>query len=176
MISCLTFRNAFAPGTESPEVLEHVRACDPCLDHAAAIDPDIMFRALGGENLVPPGGVDAFVDDVMREVRLRSTEHTLSSARRGTLVSWPRRLAVAATLAAGLSGALLVWQHDRSVVPVPVQLAAVHPAVVSQARLTTKPVIESYDSANATIVEVPSEGASDTRIVMIFDDSLPADL
>lgn len=174
MISCLTFRNAFAPGTESPEVLEHVRACDACLDHAAAVDPDIMFRALGGENLVPPGGVDAFVDDVMREVRLRSTESSLVS-RRGVLLSWPRRLAVAATLAAGLSGALLVWQRDRSVVPV-APLVASRPAVVTQARLTTKPVIESYDSANATIVEVPSEGAGDTKIVMIFDDTLPADL
>jgi hypothetical protein len=174
MISCLTFRNAFAPGTESREVLEHVRACDACLDHAAAIDPDIMFRALGGENLVPPGGVDAFVDDVMREVRLRSTESSLES-RRGALLSWPRRLAVAATLAAGLSGALLVWQRDRSVVPV-APLAVSRPAVTTQARLTTKPVIESYDSANATIVEVPSEGAGDTKIVMIFDDTLPADL
>ena len=175
MISCLTFRNAFAPGTESPEVLEHVRSCDACLDHAAAIDPDIMFRALGGENLVPPGGVDAFVSDVMREVRLRSTEHALESRRPALLFSWPRRLAVAATLAAGISGALLVWQHDRSGVPV-APIVASRPAVVNQARLTTKPVIESYDSANATIVEVPSEGASDTKIVMIFDESLPADL
>ncbi|HEV7922099.1 MAG TPA: hypothetical protein VGR02_15030, partial [Thermoanaerobaculia bacterium] len=108
----------------------------------------------------------------------RSTENTLESGHhRGTLLSWPRRLAVAATLAAGLSGALLVWQHDRSGAPVPAPLAAVRPAAaIRQARLTTKPVIESYDSANATIVEVPSEGASDTKIVMIFDDSLPADL
>jgi hypothetical protein len=177
MISCTTFRNAFAPGTESPEVLEHVRTCDACLDYAAGIDPDIMFRALGGENLVPPGGVDAFVNDVMREVHLRATEQSLVSRRSGVLVSWPRRLAVAATLAASISGALLVWQRDRSGAPQPAAIiAATQPAAVHQARLTTKPVIESYDSANATIVEVPSEGASDTKIVMIFDDSLPADL
>ncbi|MBV9493166.1 MAG: hypothetical protein JOZ54_02885 [Acidobacteria bacterium] len=172
MISCVTFRNAFAPGTESAEVLQHVRVCDACLDHAAGIDPDIMFRALGGENLVPPGGVDAFVDDVMREVRLRSTEQTLAG-RRGMLLSWPRRIAVAATLAAGLSGALMVWQHDKNGVAVPSAMTARSAAIPT--RLTTKPVIESYDSANATIVEVPSE-ANDTKIVMIFDESLPADL
>jgi hypothetical protein len=39
--------------------------------------------------------------------------------------------------------------------------------------LTTKPIIETYQSQNATIVEVPADGAN---VVMIFDDKLPADL
>jgi hypothetical protein len=38
----------------------------------------------------------------------------------------------------------------------------------------TKPIVESYDSKTATIVEVP--GVKDAQVVMIFDDSLPADL
>ena len=42
--------------------------------------------------------------------------------------------------------------------------------------LATKPIIETYDSENATIVEVPSEEADDVKIVMIFDENLPADL
>jgi len=29
------------------EILAHVRTCDACLDYAASIDPDIMFRAIG---------------------------------------------------------------------------------------------------------------------------------
>ncbi|HEV7921110.1 MAG TPA: hypothetical protein VGR02_10020, partial [Thermoanaerobaculia bacterium] len=81
-------------------MLEHVRACDACLDHAAAIDPDIMFRALGGDSILPPGGVDSFVSDVMREVHLRGTENTGVNSVAG----WPRRLAVAATVAAMIAG------------------------------------------------------------------------
>ena len=40
----------------------------------------------------------------------------------------------------------------------------------------TKPVVDAYDSKNATIVEVPSEAKDDVQVVMIFDESLPADL
>jgi len=40
----------------------------------------------------------------------------------------------------------------------------------------TKPVVETYESKNATIVEVPSEAKDDVQVVMIFDESLPADL
>ena len=43
--------------------------------------------------------------------------------------------------------------------------------------LATKPVVETYQSNNATIVEVPSgEASDDVKIVMIFDENLPADL
>jgi hypothetical protein len=38
-----------------------------------------------------------------------------------------------------------------------------------------KPVIENYESQNATIVEVPTEGEA-VKVVMVFDESLPADL
>jgi len=40
----------------------------------------------------------------------------------------------------------------------------------------TKPVVDTYDSKNATIIEVPSESKDDVQVVMIFDESLPADL
>jgi hypothetical protein len=167
MITCTAFRASFEARTENPELLEHLRACDACLDHAISIDPDVMFRAIGGDELVPPGGVDAFVGDVMREVRLRATEKTTHR-----VVAWPRRLAVAATLVAGITGGALVWERGR-VAPTfiqPTQIARVAPA------LTSKPVIEKYDSDSATIVEMPTGSANDAQIVMIIDEKLPADL
>jgi anti-sigma factor RsiW len=171
MIACETFRATFAAGTEDAAILEHLRACDPCLDLAAHEDPDVMFRALGGSEMIPPGGVEAFVDDVMRQVRVRDAEkQTLPPAH---VVSWPRRLAIAATLAAGITSALLMYRGNS---PVAAPAIATRQAIVRTAAisLTTKPVVETYDSADATIVEVPS--TDDTQIVMIFDESLPADL
>lgn len=169
MISCEAFRNRFEPSTEDASVLEHLRRCDVCLEFAIQADPEVMFRALGGETeLAPPGGVDMFVDDVMREVRLRSTENGMEPRRRS---SWTRGLAVAATLAATFTGATFFYQ--RQVMPVagvPIVRA------ILTAPTTTKPVVETYDSQNATIVEVPTEGEADVRVVMIFDESLPADL
>ena len=166
MISCETFRSRFQPSTEDAAVLEHLRRCDGCLELAIQSDPDVIFRALGGTELVPVGGVDQFVDDVMREVRLRATESGMEPPRS----SHVRSLAVAATLAATLAGATFFYQ--RQVVPVtgaPIDRAILYPT-------TTKQVVETYDSQNATIVEVPTEGEADVKVVMIYDESLPADL
>lgn len=173
MTSCLEFRSLFHAGTNDPALLEHLRSCDPCLDYAAHLDPDVMFRAIGGEDLVPPGGVDAFVEDVMRAVHVRSKEDVVESHHH---LSWPRRLAVAATIAASVVGATLVYEHERQPIPM-TQVAAVasHRAIVP-VKLATKPVVETYSSTNATIVEVPTESAGDTKIVMVIDDKLPADL
>ena len=169
MISCETFHARFEPGSEDPGVLEHLRSCDACLDMAAHVDPDVMFRAIGGE-MIPPGGIDAFTEDVMRAIHVRGTEQKLAPVR---TMAWPRRMAVAAMLAVGFLGALVFYPRDPVTAPsAPAQIAAVQPV-----NLATKPVVETYESANATIVEVPNEGADDnTRIVMVFDESLPADL
>ena len=171
MITCTAFRASFEARTENPELLEHLRACDACLDHAISIDPDVMFRAIGGDELVPPGGVDAFVGDVMREVRLRATEKTTHR-----VIAWPRRLAVAATLVAGITGGALVWERGRvapTTISQPTQIARVAAPLTP---LTSKPVIEKYDSDSATIVEMPTGSANDAQIVMIIDEKLPADL
>lgn len=170
MITCESFRTRFHEQTEDAALLGHLRSCDRCLDFAAAADPDVMFRALGGEDLVPPGGVDAFVDDVMQQVRVRSAETAVTSRR---VLSWPRRLAVAATIAAGVSGAMLFYRGDAPATTVAPRVAHV---ALQRAALTTKPVVETYESQNATIVEVPTENADDVKIVMIFDENLPADL
>jgi hypothetical protein len=173
MISCDAFRTRFESDPESAVVLEHLRACDRCLDFAVQIDPDVMFRALGGSEMIPPGGIDAFVDDVMQQVRVRAAESTVSARN---VVSWPRRLAVAATLAAGITGAMLYNQATNAPVATPIAIAR-RIAPVTPQKLTTKPVVETYESQSAMIVEMPSEGAADeVKIVMIFDETLPADL
>jgi hypothetical protein len=172
MITCQTFHAELRPATTDPELLAHMRACDSCLDHAVTIDPDNFFRLLGGEEMVPPGGIDAFASDVMAQVRLRQAETSLESHRP---MAWPRRLAIAATVAAGVTGAAAVYhlQHLTTLAPA---VARAIPMVHGQGPasiLTTKPVIETYQSQHATFVEVPSDGAN---VVMIVDESLPADL
>lgn len=175
MITCESFRSRFVAGTDDAALLGHLRGCDRCLDLAAHADPDVMFRALGGDELLPPGGLDAFVDDVMQQVRVRSAETTVA---KHNVVSWPRRLAVAATLAAGITGAMLYRSATSPVVapskPMTVD-AGLRPKEARPA-FATKPVVETYDSENATIVEMPEEAGDDVKIVMIFDENLPADL
>lgn len=168
MKSCAEFRSLFRTGTDDPALLEHVRLCDPCLDHAAHVDPDVMFRALGGD-IAPPGGVDAFVAGVMHAVQLRTAEESLAPV---VTFDWARKLGYAAVLAVGITGATLVY-HDGSAPARQPDVAAVQKNI---GVTTTKPVVETYSSANATIVEVPAEAAADTRIVMVIDDSLPVNL
>ncbi|HYK05278.1 MAG TPA: hypothetical protein VE974_26240 [Thermoanaerobaculia bacterium] len=175
MISCESFRTRFAPGTEDTALLAHLRTCDRCLDMAAHADPDVMFRALGGDEMIPPGGLDAFVGDVMQQVRVRGAETTVEASH--NVVSWPRRLAVAATLIAGITGAMLYERGAEAPgVLAPAGIArSVSP--VTPKMLETKPIVESYESESATIVEVPTdEVGDDVKIVMIFDENLPADL
>jgi hypothetical protein len=171
-MNCHEFRSAFAPASDDAAILEHVRSCDPCLDFAAHAHPDIMFRAIGGAEMIPPGGVDAFVGDVMRAVHLRQTEDELVPHR--APLSWTRRLAVAATLIAGITGATLVYEREQTVTPA--QHLSPQSAVLSPRIFATKPVVETYSSPRATIVEVPAESANDAQVVMILDDNLPADL
>ncbi len=174
MIHCESFRARFHVATDDAALLEHLRTCDRCLDHAASIDPDILFRSLGGDDLIPPGGVDAFVDDVMRQVRVRGAEQTLAARN---VVHWPRKFAMAATVAAAFAGALLTSRLDRSAPDATgVPTASIARSTFSQ-KLATKPVVETYESQNATIFEVPAEEAGDNvTIVMIFDENLPVDL
>lgn len=173
MISCDAFRTRFEADPDGVVVLEHLRTCDRCLDFAVRTDPDVMFRALGGGEMIPPGGVDAFVDDVMQQVRVRAAESTVTARK---VVSWPRRLAVAATVAAGVTGAMLYNQATSTVPATPIAVTRAL-APVTPKKLATKPIVETYESDNATIVEMPSEGAADeVKIVMIFDENLPADL
>jgi len=171
MTSCLEFRSLFHAGTNDPALLEHLRTCDACLDFAAHVDPEVMFRAIGGE-MMPPGGVDDFVADVMHSIQVRSKDRSFAPKPASR---WPRRFAAAAALAAGISGATLLY-HSARVVPLtpsPVPMASREEISTP---LTTKPAVETYSSTNATIVEIPSQRTSDTKIVMVIDDSLPADL
>lgn len=163
MISCQTFRAKLQPGSREPELLEHLRKCDACLEYAVSTDPDNFFRAIGGEELVPPGGVDAFTSDVMAQVRVRQAE---GSVARRFLVA-PRRLAAAAAVIVAIGVSALIYDNAQKTMPMQHQPIA----VARPAQLATKPIVETYQSRNATIVEVP-----DSNVVMIFDDTLPADL
>lgn len=174
MMSCDSFRARFHANAEDEAVLAHLRACDRCLDFAAHADPDVMFRALGGgAEMLPPGGVDAFVSGVMQQVRVREAEKTTAAADRAA--GWPRRLAVAATLAAAVFGATFLSRNQPAVDLGPVPRATLRTHVPASA-LVTKPVVASYESRNATIVELPTMEADDVKIVMVFDENLPADL
>jgi hypothetical protein len=174
MMTCQQFRANLQPGTTDAALLEHLRHCDACLDHAMSIDPDLFFRSIGGEELVPPGGVDAFVGDVMSQVRVRSAETSLAPHHSGSV--W-RRLAIAATVAAAVTSATLAYRFEHRA-PVAQHVAQTLLSVRSTPHTTvlaTKSFVETYSSHNATIVEVPNDG-SDAKVVMIFDDTLPADL
>ena len=168
MITCREFRDQFAPDTSDARLLEHVRTCDACLDFAAHVDPDIMFRAIGGGELLPPGGVDAFVNDVMQQVRVRSAANVVAIPSRW---SW-RRLSAAAAIVAGITAGAIVYERGR-VAPNPASVPRIVPVATN---LTTKPVVETYESEKATIVEVPASDIGSAQVVMIFDESLPSDL
>ncbi|HEV2719437.1 MAG TPA: hypothetical protein VG323_05430 [Thermoanaerobaculia bacterium] len=172
MISCQTYRASLTVGTQDAALLEHLRTCDACLDYSVEVDPDNFFRSIGGQDFVPPGGVDAFVGDVMRQVHIRGKETSMASHHP---LSWRQRLAIAATLAVGITGATIAWQYERQPARPSAPMAAVvhRPAPAPAPVLATKPIVETY-SRNATIVEVPADGK--VNVVMIFDEKLPADL
>ncbi len=168
MISCQTFRATVRPGTDDSNVLEHLRSCDACLDHAVSIDPDFFFRSIGGSEMVPPGGVDNFVSDVMAQVRMRQTEG--SSMRRLPLNQYLRAAAALLFVIAGTTGVYRFSSVAPAIAPITTAAVQIHKP------LTTKAVVETYQSQNATIVEMPTASAADAKVVMIYDDSLPADL
>lgn len=171
---CDEFRATLSPASEpGAEALAHLRSCEACLNHAVEVDPDLMFRGLGGE-MEPPGGVDAFVAGVMSDVRFRGTEKIVDARSRFVPA---QRWAIAAAAAIAVVSGTLFWPrvNDGVVAPVPVATVASAPAAVSYT-VASRPVVERYASTSATIVEVPSEETSDMKVVMIFDESLPADL
>jgi hypothetical protein len=165
-MNCATFRDDLAKNNLTPESLAHMRTCMNCLQDAVAADSDNLFRSLGGDDLVPPGGTEAFVEEVLQQVHLRQTEGTL---RRGRFTS-QYRWAVAAALSLTITG-ITMSRHDQAVSP------ATTPVVASSRVVPANlPSVESYEEASATIVELPITDAENVKIVMIFDETLPADL
>ena len=166
-MNCNSFRRALASDDLSAEALAHMRSCTACLEAAVAIDPDFIFRSLGTP-VDPPGGVDAFVGDVMQQVHLRQTEKSLERRRYFTP---GYRWAAAAALAIAVSSVLLTTRSDQA----PVTTATRQQAAVS-AVPASLPVIESYEESGAMIVELPAQESDDLKVVMIFDETLPVDL
>ncbi len=168
---CDEFRAACDSGDESPEMLAHLRTCDECLNHAVERGGDFLFRGIGGE-IVPPGGVEVFAAGVMSEIHIRETERKMKPNVRRFVPA--RKWAIAAVAAVAVISGAIMWPRGGQA-PAPVQVAVLAPAV-RPAVLVSKPVVERYSSSNATIVEVPQEETGDIKVVMIFDESLPADL
>jgi hypothetical protein len=174
-MTCETFRSTFQAGDERPEILEHFRSCDACLEFAVQTDPDVLFRALGGaDELIPPGGIDNFVGEVMQQIHVRGKESEMVHRR---VVAWPYRWAAAAAVTFAMLSTLVINQQRQPAVPAGTRIAAVRPMTVhTNVTASDRPAVENYSSDTATIVEVPNEGASDVKIVMVFDESLPSNL
>ncbi|MDX1583053.1 MAG: hypothetical protein R3338_05560 [Thermoanaerobaculia bacterium] len=178
-MKCEDLRTMLRSGQESPELQEHLRACAECLELAVSIEPASMFATLGGEEVVPPGGVDLFVSDVMNEIRLRETEKSLDAGDHPVRVAW--WWSAAAAIFILLTTWLAVQSYDRPDVTSPNAPAAVaEDRTISEPERVepsvTRPVIDDYERAEAMIVELPSESTDDLKIVMIFDENLPQDL
>lgn len=170
-MTCEEFRSLDHGDQMSAEALSHLRGCADCLEHATADDPMNLFRAIGGEGHVPPGGVDAFVGEVMHEVKLRATERNVGSTRRRVVVPW----SIAAALFLVFATSLVVYRPEPASAPTPGavrSIAAVAPASVQP----VVPVVDHWGADNATIVEVPTKPSDDIRVVMVFDNKLPVDL
>jgi len=174
MISCERFRDSLQVDDCRPEVLEHLRRCDACLRFAVDIDPEVLFRSIGGDGLVPPGGVDLFAADVMRQIELRRKSAGLAHHSPNRLLRW----AAAAVIVTGFAASSAVYREHGVVTTQARQASMRGPVSASQpAALSNRSVVENYASDNATIMEVPvNSDNNDVKVVMIFDQSLPADL
>jgi hypothetical protein len=169
-MNCETFRRILAAGQPlEGDALAHMRSCSSCLERAVDLDPDNLFRSLGGDEMLPPGGVEPFVQSVLDGVHVRQTENRIHHV--ATVPAWSR-WAVAAALGLTVISAALFYRTAPQSVPVP--MAAVQQPVQIARAAVSRPVIENYENANATIVELAS--ADDMQVVMVFDDTLPADL
>lgn len=170
---CDDFLRRCREGIREVADLEHLRSCASCLEASLAVDPDNLFRSLGGDELVPTGGVDAFVSGVMGQLHLRSTEKRMDRTR-SSRASWA--IAAAVTLAI-VGAALFPWPQDATrPIDSQMRLASNPMAAETLPTAETLPVIEHYDSADAMIVEFPSDQNDNLKIVMIFDENLPVDL
>jgi hypothetical protein len=173
--TCERFLLARNDGTLSAEMLAHMRSCPACLTLAVEADPENLFRSLGGE-IEPPDGVDQFVDDVMQGVRVRERERIVFSGNRRFPAFY--RWAAAAVLAVTVGGVAFVSRtsNPSAVNPAPAIAAKAPGALLRVEPSHFVPVVESYDSSSATIIEVPSEQTAGLQVVMVFDESLPVDL
>ena len=173
MISCERFRASLQVDDRRPEIVDHLRQCDGCLQFAVEIDPHVVFRSIGGDDLVPAGGVELFAADVMKQIELRKKSSDMARSHPNLLMRW----AAAAVIVTGFAASSAVY-HGHGVASTPDRQASMQrPSPVARpATMASRSVVESYASDNATIMEVPVNSDNDVKVVMIFDQSLPADL
>ena len=172
-MNCQTFRTQLATGADTTEMREHLRECPSCLEAAVETSPDFLFRSLGGE-MIPPGGVDEFVSEVMQQVHVRSAEQRIARRPLSPIYRWSLAAAFAMTVLTSL-----IVNRTATIEPVTTTIASARPIATRPAdrrAVAARPVVENYSATAATIVEIPTEETGDLKVVMIFDESLPADL
>lgn len=176
-MNCHDVKKMLESGEESVEMRQHLRSCADCLELAVSLEPTTMFTTLGGDEMVPPGGVELFVSDVMGELRLREKERSLDEQDHPKRIAW--WWSAAATIFILFTTWLAIQPDNRPDIASPAatvaELNVPAPMPVAEPAVT-RPVIDDYDRTEATIVELPSESADDVKIVMIFDETLPQDL
>lgn len=170
---CTTFRRDLDRSLETNGGRAHLEQCDGCYRWAVERDPSAIFALL---DVPQPSAVEeeTLVRDVMSAITARSHERAIDAESEPP--RWAGLMAVAAIIAAILSGLFIQEKLTTPENLITENAATESPAPnpVSLPELS-RPVVEDYSAAGATIVELP-QVSDEFQLVMIFDDSLPQDL
>jgi hypothetical protein len=149
-------------------VREHLAACAPCRDDAAAIEPTFLFSRVSPED-VSPEDIRRVLEGVRAGVALKATERKLASGRAR------RRSRIAAMASAAAVAAMTLFtpgssrSTGRPVVAARPPAAA--PATGFSPAARTAPAVTF--PADATIYDWnPGTGTEEPRVVWIVDRSL----
>lgn len=153
--------------SDARAVREHLAACAPCRDDAAAIEPTILFARVSPED-VSPEDVRRVVEGVRSGIALKETERKLASGR----ARRRSRIAAMASAAAVAAMTLITPGSSRSTGPtVAARPPAVSPAPGFSPAARTAPA--ATFPADATIYDWnPGTGTEEPRVVWIVDRSL----
>lgn len=174
-MKCADFMKDPMAAVDTSEGRKHLRVCDECYRAAVRIDPVAMLSAM--DPAEPTNHeTENLVRDVMSAVNARSHEKAIEA--REEPPRWVGLAAAAAVIMAILSG-LFVQERltdPSNMIQQPTAIEASNERSSAVAiPVSTRPVVESYSSSTATIVELPYEN-DDMQLVMIFDETLPQDL
>jgi hypothetical protein len=156
------------PPPDARAVREHLTACAPCRDAAAAIEPTILFARVSPED-VSPDDVRRVLEGVRAGVALKQTERKLASGR----ARRRSRVAAMASAAAVAAMTLMLPGSSRSTVrpAVAARPPAASPAPGFSPAARTAPA--ATFPADATIYDWnPGSGTEEPRVVWIVDRSL----
>ena len=149
-------------------VREHLAACGPCRDDAAAIEPTVLFARISPED-VSPEDIRRVLEGVRAGLALKETERKLASGR----ARRRSRIAAMASAAAVAAMTLFTPGSSRSTgrPAVAARPPAAAPATGFSPAARTAPA--ATFPADATIYDWnPGTGTEEPRVVWIVDRSL----